>query len=346
MKSKNIVIRNSDGFSYHEGVQAYINLKREVTEAGIFKRSYLYYTFLLSFVFAGFTATLIFMIMARSNLWITVWGLAFAFFAVHIGGIMHDAGHRAMFKTSKWNDVVGMISGALLAQSYSFWRYKHDQHHAHTNQEDEDPDIDIPLLSFTKERYEARTGLFKLLRPYQAWLYYPLSFLVVFSPRVGSSKYFIQNFKAKRWWEVVVFVLGLFVWFILPFIIFPFSKAILLFIVVNAAMGVYFINVFAPNHKGMPEIAKGVKLSFFHQQVLTSRNIHDDPVSDFLYMGLNYQIEHHLFPGCPRNKLHKLAQIVRRFCHEHKIEYTQVSFIETNRIIISELHKIAKESRK
>ena len=67
--------------------------------------------------------------------------------------------------------------------------------------------------------------------------------------------------------------------------------------------GVYMGMSFAPNHKGMPLVPKDVKLDFLRRQVLMSRNIRGSRVLDIVMGGLNYQIEHHLFPSMPRPHL-------------------------------------------
>ena len=54
-----------------------------------------------------------------------------------------------------------------------------------------------------------------------------------------------------------------------------------------------------PNHKGMPILGPDTELDHLRQQVLTSRNVIPNPVVDYMYGGLNYQIEHHLFPNMP-----------------------------------------------
>ena len=70
-----------------------------------------------------------------------------------------------------------------------------------------------------------------------------------------------------------------------------------------AVFGLYMGASFAPNHKGMPIIPADVKLDFFTKQVRTSRNISGGWWATALMGGLNYQIEHHLFPSMPRPHL-------------------------------------------
>jgi len=327
-----------------DGTKSYIELKQQVAKAGIFDREYTYYAVLSIFVFSGFLLSTFKILTTPVNAWLFLWAILFAFFTVQIAGILHDAGHRAVFKSTKWNDVLGTICGAFIADAFNFWKKKHNMHHAHPNQEGADPDVELPLLSFTKEDYRAKTGLSKYLRKYQAFLYYPMGIFVVFSPRFGSIKYLIKEFKPKMWWEVAIFSASFFAWFVMPFFIFDLQKALLLFVIVNMVLGFYLLNVFAPNHKGMPEIEEGVKISFMEQQIMTSRNIRGHWLTDFMYMGLNYQIEHHLFPSTPRNKLRYITPFVLDICKRARLEYTEVSVIKTNQIILSELHQIAKTS--
>lgn len=136
--------------------------------------------------------------------------------------------------------------------------------------------------------------------------------------------------------------LGMFLWYILPFFIFPFWKAFLFFILTNEVAGFYMLNIFAPNHKGMPQMEKEVKISFLEHQIMTARNIYGHWLTDYLYLGLNYQIEHHLFPNCPRNKLNNITPYVRAICRKYKLSYAQMGIIESNRFILSELKKTSQ----
>jgi fatty acid desaturase len=94
-----------------------------------------------------------------------------------------------------------------------------------------------------------------------------------------------------------------------------------------AVFGVLLGGSFAPNHKGMPLVPKNAKVDFLRRQVLMSRNIRGGPVTDFFMGGLNYQIEHHLFPSMPRPNLRKVQPMVRAFCAEHRINYTETSLL-------------------
>ena len=89
--------------------------------------------------------------------------------------------------------------------------------------------------------------------------------------------------------------------------------------------------------------------NFLHRQVLTSRNVVAHPVTDFWYGGLNYRIEHHLFPRLPRNKLREAQPIIRGFCRDHCIVYHETSVLQSYKEILKHLHEVGaplREARK
>ena len=119
-----------------------------------------------------------------------------------------------------------------------------------------------------------------------------------------------------------------------------------LFVVVHQGLfGVYLGCVFAPNHKGMPTWAKGTKLTFLERQVIGSRNILPGRIAEFMFGGLNYQIEHHLFPTMARANLGAAHDIVRPFCLQQGIPYEEVSVWESYRQTFAALDRCGKATR-
>ena len=118
----------------------------------------------------------------------------------------------------------------------------------------------------------------------------------------------------------------------------------LAFLVVHQAVfGVYLGKTFAPNHKGMPH-PDGTE-DFLRRQVLTARNVKAHPFTDFWYGGLNYQIEHHLFPTIPRNKLGEAQTIVKAFCHARSIPYHETGLLQSYRELLQHLHQVSAPLR-
>jgi fatty acid desaturase len=103
--------------------------------------------------------------------------------------------------------------------------------------------------------------------------------------------------------------------------------------------GLYLGCCFAPNHKGMPILEEGKEPDYLRRQVLTSRNVRGSRVVDFLMGGLNYQIEHHLFPSMPRPSLRRAQPLVRAFCAERGVSYSESSVVGSYGEALRHLHQ-------
>jgi fatty acid desaturase len=95
----------------------------------------------------------------------------------------------------------------------------------------------------------------------------------------------------------------------------------------------------------MAVIAPGERLDFLRRQVLTSRNVRGGWFTDLLLGGLNYQIEHHLFPNMPRPNLRHAQVLVHQYCQEHSIPYTETSLIGSYRAALGYLHQLGAPLR-
>jgi fatty acid desaturase len=325
-----------------EHTAAYARLKAEIKGAGILQRSYFFYLPLILTSFGGY---------ALSTWAVVAWDaypsllfacLGFTFFTVQLAGLMHDAGHRAVFSSIRLNNLLGLATTAAIGMVFANWKERHNQHHAHPNQEGADPDMEIPFLALSWKDYCAKDAAQRLVSRWQAYYYYPLGALVGFSNRLGSISYFLRNRTRANLARFAFYLPGMFFLFAGPFIAFPLEKAIFVFLVVHVTTGIYLASCFAPNHKGMRTFPPNASVSFLQQQVETSRNVRGGWLTDILLVGLNHQIEHHLFPSCPRNKLRLLNQYVKRVCAEQEIDFCEVSFLRTNQTLVKHLHDVAR----
>jgi fatty acid desaturase len=96
----------------------------------------------------------------------------------------------------------------------------------------------------------------------------------------------------------------------------------------------------------MPTISAGHKLDFLRKQVLTSRNVRGGRFTDFALGGLNYQIEHHLFPSMPRANLRHAQAHVREFCLHRGIPYSQTSAFGSYGEVLRHLHRMGAPLRR
>jgi fatty acid desaturase len=120
-------------------------------------------------------------------------------------------------------------------------------------------------------------------------------------------------------------------------------KALAFIAVQQAVFSLYLGISFAPNHKGMPVIEPATSAGFARRQVVTARNITGGRLVTFLLGGLNYQIEHHLFPSMPRPNLPRVQGLVQDFCQAADLGYSEESFTGSFRQIIQHLSSAARE---
>lgn len=322
---------------------AYDRLRSDVVDAGILDRSLTFYIPLILAAFAGYVLSAWAIIVADGYGWLTLACLAFILSTVQLAGLMHDAGHRAVFRSVRANNLLGLATTSAIGMVFPNWVQRHNLHHAHPNQEDLDPDMEVPFLVFSADDLAGKDPVQRFFARWQAYYYYPLGALVSFSNRLGSITYFLQHRSPANFARLLLFLPAIFLLFPAPFIVFPLAKALFVFLFVHVATGIYLASCFAPNHKGMPFVARGADISFLEQQVRTSRNVRGGLVTDFFLVGLNWQLEHHLFPACPRNKLKLLGPYVRRVCQEQDLPYTQTSFLNANGILVRHLHRVSRQ---
>jgi fatty acid desaturase len=258
---------------------------------------------------------------------------------VQLAFIVHDAGHRQGFVRRWQNSLVGILCGDVLSGgSYTWWVKKHNEHHAHPNHLDMDPDIDLPFFAFTPEQAVEKRGVFRFIAKHQVFFSVPLLTLVSVGQRIASIQSLRKERSPWRRWEVASLVVNAALYVGVPMLLLGPWKALLFIAVHQAVIGVYLGLVFAPNHKGMEMVDEESMLDPVRAQVLTSRNVKGHPITDWFYGGLNYQIEHHLFPSMARSQLGKAQPIVQAFCQEQHISYHETSVLRSYVEILTALH--------
>ena len=326
--------------------QDYAELKRRIVAAGLLEKQPAYYVFNVS-VRLILLATSIALLFIIDNLWLQLLNaalLAFAF--TQIGYLGHDAGHRQIFNGAYRNDTFGLGINFLLAISRTWWVDTHNEHHVDPNDLDRDPHTALPVFAFSEEQARNKKGVLGRIVGYQGFYFFPILLLEGVGTRLASVQFLMAKEVKGKWWEVSSMVLHFAIYFGLLFYVLGWWHALLFFAVHQSLMGLYMGSVFAPNHKGMPTFTREDNIDFFRRQVLTSRNIVGNPIADFWYGGLNYQIEHHLFPSMPRNKLRKAQPIVKAFCEERSVSYAECGAFRSNVVILQYLHRVSASLRR
>ena len=324
----------------------YADLMRRVRSAGLLGRRRGYYVAKIAvtglLLLAGWTT---FVLLGDS--W---WQLAVAVFLAgvftQIGFIGHDAGHKQIFRSKRANYLVGLVHGNLgIGMSYGWWIDKHNRHHAHPTTEGKDPDIDIGALAFTAEQAGAKHGLTRFIARHQRYLFFPLLLLEAVQLHLSSIQALARRGLRHRSWEALMLGLHAVGYLTVVLLVLSPVKAVVFIVVQQALFGLYLGCSFAPHHKGMPMLSADDQTDFLRRQVLTSRNVRGSWLVDFALGGLNYQIEHHLFPHMPRPNLRRSQELVRTFCRQHGIAYCETGLWRSYAQALEHLHRVGQPAR-
>ena len=154
----------------------YTELAAVVRESGLLRRRYGYYWTRIAATVLAFAALWAAVVLLGNSWWQLVLAGILGLLLTQCGFLGHDAAHRQIFASAAWNDwTARVLSGAFAGLSLTWWRSKHNRHHAAPNQEGRDPDIAPGLLALTNEIAGARTrGMKGWFTRRQGWFFFPL----------------------------------------------------------------------------------------------------------------------------------------------------------------------------
>lgn len=263
--------------------------------------------------------------------------VVFGFTLACVGfNIMHDACHGA-YSDRKWiNNLLGYSLNALGGNCF-LWKWKHNIHHAYTSVDGMDNDIDkSPLLRQCESqkwipihRYQHIYVVFFYAIASLAWIF-GFEFKKYFTRRVTALD--ITNMKLA---DHIIFwvskILYLILYGVLPAILLGFNNWLIGFIIMHVSMGFTLSFVFQLGHVVEPTSFISVdelqnhqagRIEWAEHQVRSTANFAiDNAVISWFVGGLNYQVEHHLFPRVCHIHYPALSTIVRKACADYHLPY-------------------------
>jgi len=181
---------------------------------------------------------------------------------------------------------------------------------------------------------------------HQGAFFFPILLLEGLSLHASSvHRVVMREHLAHRPAEIAVLAVRLVGFLALVFLVLSPGIAAVFLAVQLGLFGLYMGASFAPNHKGMPLVPKALRLDFLRRQVLMSRDIRGTPFLDFMMGGLNYQIEHHLFPSMARPHLRRAAPMIAAYCREHGVPYTQTGLWQSYAIVLRYINRVGLGER-
>ena len=325
----------------------YAVLTAAVQEAGLMRRRTGHYWWRIAFTTLAFAAVVAGTVLLRDSWLVLLTAVPLALVLTQFAFLGHDGAHKQIFASHRGNEWAARIFAALLTGlSYGWWMGKHTKHHQAPNARGIDTDIESDVVSFHEEAAAGRRGLLRWATAKQGYWFYPLLLLAGLNLHADSTKSLLTGRRAKkRWIDASLIVVHWAVYLSALVLLLGPARGAAFFAVHMGAFGVSMGGAFAPNHVGMPIVAREAKVDFIRRQVLMSRNISGGWFVDLFMGGLNFQVEHHLFPSLPRPNLRAVQPFVRRFCAEHGIDYTETTLPQALRDITTYLNDVGLAAR-
>lgn len=250
--------------------------------------------------------------------------------------VMHDANHGSYFRSRRLNHLMGWTADSLLGFSSYAWRVKHNvAHHTYTNVDEYDADItQTPIARFMPT--QAPRPWYRLQHVY-IWPLYGLMGLrwQTIGDIAALSRGSIGRSALRKpgGWDIAGLVAGKSVFvgwaFVLPMLMYPWWLVVAAYVAFSAVVSLIMAVTFQLAHcveeadfVSADQAATEERPWAVHEVETTVDFCPRNRALTWVLGGLNFQVEHHLFPGIPHTHYAHIAEIIRRNAGHHGIRYT------------------------
>ncbi len=351
-----------------EYVAGHREIRQQLLERGLFETRYSYYAQKALWI-GGLFATAVGLTVLGGSLGARMLGaVALGFFWQQIAFVGHDIGHNSITHKRSVDYMLGAVNVALFGVSMGWWKRSHNTHHVVCNSVENDPDIQhLPVLAVTPSifkgfvsTYHAKAFAPLVLDPiahfivsYQHLLYYVFMFFGRYNLYIQSFA-LLLNFKEKvelRFVELGA-VAMYWLWFCTLASYTESGTELLAYVVISHGVsGILHIQI-TLSHFCMETFTKDQPVytsdenDWFRLQLATTMDVDCPEWLDWFHGGLQFQIEHHLFPRVPRHNLREVQKLVKAFCKKEGLHFHEVSFLQGNAEVIAGLYQTALAARK
>jgi linoleoyl-CoA desaturase len=250
--------------------------------------------------------------------------------------VQHDANHGAYFRSRRFNHLMGWTADALLGFSSYAWRVKHNvAHHTYTNVDGYDDDISqTPFVRLAPS--QVPRSWYRLQHIY-IWPLYSVMVLrwqtgadiaALIRGRIGRSP-----MRVPRRWDLVGLIAGKAIFIglaiVLPLVFYPWWVVAAAYIGYTMATSLVTATTFQLAHcveeagfASAEELTADKRVWAVHEVETTVNFCPRNAFLTWVLGGLNYQIEHHLFPRVAHTHYPQIAEIVRRNAAKYGVRYT------------------------
>lgn len=286
--------------------------------------------------------------MGSSNTFIKFLGIfVLAIASGRCGWLMHEGGHYSLTGNIKTDRVIQeVLYGIGCGMSAAWWRNQHNKHHATPQKLQHDVDLDtLPLISFNAAvSQKVRSPVLKMWLRYQAYLFVPVScFLVALGWQYFLHPRHIQ--RTKRWsTEGLYIAIRHVLLYGFLFNGYTWKTSLLLYVLYNGIAASYIFVNFSLSHTHLPVSGPDEYLHWVEYSANHTTNICSNPIVDWWMAYLNFQIEHHLFPGMPQFRHKIVSPRVQKLFAKHGLHYDQRPYLLCLKQTFNNLNEVGHEA--
>ncbi|KAM0938418.1 putative acyl-CoA 6-desaturase [Dioscorea sansibarensis] len=281
------------------------------------------------------------------------------FLWIQSGWIGHDSGHYQIMTSRRFNCLAQILSGnCLTGISIGWWKRNHNAHHIACNSLEFDPDLQhMPLFAVSSKLFTSLTSYFyerkmnfdavsRFLVSYQHWTFYPVMCFARVNLFAQSILLLVSKKKVPHRWHEILGVIVFWIWYPCLVSFLPtWSERVMFVIASFVVTGIQHVQFCLNHFSSCVYVGPPKGNDWFEKQTMGTLNIFCSPWMDWFHGGLQFQVEHHLFPRLPRCHLRTISPLVRELCKKHKLAYSSVSFWEANRLTFETLRTAALQAR-
>ncbi|EIE22578.1 fatty acid/sphingolipid desaturase [Coccomyxa subellipsoidea C-169] len=315
-----------------DAAQQLIQVRSKMEAAGLFRVNYWNYVVLA----AGLAVAFIAVLLCVKERWVVPGALLLSLFWQQLALVGHDVGHNQILRTRSLDSMIGIGITLFLGASVQWWKYNHNTHHVTPNSSEHDPDIQhLPFFALSNQFFRNLRSTFyqatmvfdnavtKMMISVQHYTFLPMMLVARFGFYAMSTFHLLAKGRPAIYkpFEVAAF-LGFFTWYLaLCFCLPTWTERILFFVISHACFGIINLQMAATNNVSCPEWM------------------------DWFHGGLQYQIEHHLYPDLPRHHLRAASAYVRPMCAKLGIKYHSPTFFQAIGEVLGALKVVASQAR-
>jgi acyl-lipid Delta6-acetylenase / acyl-lipid (9-3)-desaturase len=361
-------------------VHAYRDLRLQLQAMGLFQTKPGFYVYKVTSTWLLWATAVAMVYYSDQAMVHAASAILLGLFFQQSGWLAHDFLHHQVFDKRKYGDYAGLVIGNLWQGfSVQWWKNKHNGHHAVPNlhattaaAHDGDPDIDtMPLLAWSLHQAQQFAATRTTASPlvtfwirHQAVFYFPILLLarlswlnesakVTFGFGAASENAALElKYKGLQYPKLEKLAMtGHYTWMLIlstGFFRFGALYSLAYFMLATCSCGWFLATVFGLGHNGMATYSAATRPDFWNLQVTTTRNItggHGIPQAfvDWFCGGLQYQVDHHLFPTLPRHNLKQTHGLISSFCKEWGVHYHEADLVDGNIEVLRHLADVSNE---